>query len=100
MARKKVDQSARFVPRPLPTEVEQISRYSRVRYTVAVWWPEGYGGNKSFVTLADANKYAAELKGQGYPKYRRSQVHIFRDSLELLGVLEAPEPQDDNQETN
>lgn len=79
--------------KPLPTVDEQIAKTNRTVYCVAVWWHEGYGGTDVCKTLEDARAKAKALERLGYPKAGISQVHIWRNTVELLDVIEAKEPE-------
>ena len=81
-------------PKPLPSADEQRKQLSYTRYVCAVWWGSGYGTKNYFQALFQAREYAETLAPMGYPKWRKTQVHVWKETSELIDVIESPEPEE------
>lgn len=87
---KKRPTSNKPTPKPLPSADAQRERMSYTRYVCAVWWPVGgYGDIRCFKTLDEARRYAESLAPMGYPKWRQSQVHVWKETTDLIDVIDA-----------
>jgi hypothetical protein len=50
---------------------------------VAVWWPnEGYGSAEKVKSFAEARRKAEYLQHLGYGKYKQSEIHIIKTTVQ------------------
>jgi len=62
-------------------------------YTVAIKWPDGYGGHERFNTLADAEAAALRDAKRGYGR-KDNPIHIIehRESKVVRVIDDSPTP--------
>lgn len=64
-----------------PPEPEHTS------YSVAPWWPEGYGGGTSHKTEEDAIAEAESLASRGF-----GEIHVWRTTSQMITRIKTESP--------